>query len=180
MIKYFIFVWSACCFMSACSNQQDSVSKADLENEQRAKEYLLDEPSAEFLVKIADGRLMGIKEGEAAQSKGTTPEIRAYGKLMVKDQNRLYAVMKTLAVHKKIQLPITISAEKQDGLKDLLAKSGTDFDDKFVKMMRIDHERDIRLFTDALHLKDDEIRAFAVKYLPLIQEHLDKLNALKK
>ena len=99
---------------------------------------------------------------------------------MVKDQNRLYTIMKTLAVHKKIQLPIAISDEKKDGLKDLLEKKGTDFDDKFIKMMRIDHERDIRLFTNALHLKDDEIRAFAVKYLPLIQEHLDQLNALGK
>jgi len=166
--------------LGACSNQQDSVSKADLENEQRAKAHVLDEESAEFLVKIADGRLMGIKEGEAAKSKGTTPEIRSYGKLMVKDQNRLYTIMKTLAVHKKIQLPIAISDEKKDGLKDLLEKKGTDFDDKFIKMMRIDHERDIRLFTNALHLKDDEIRAFAVKYLPLIQEHLDQLNALGK
>ena len=165
--------------LAACSNQQDSVSKADLENEQRAKAHVLDEESAEFLVKIADGRLMGIKEGEAAKSKGTTPEIRSYGKLMVKDENRLYTIMKTLAVHKKIQLPIAISDEKKDGLKDLLEKKGTDFDDKFIKMMRIDHERDIRLFTDALHVKDDEIRAFAVKYLPLIQEHLDKLNALR-
>lgn len=180
MRKYFIFLLVISCFFTACSNQQDSVSKADLQNKKRAKEHLLDEPSAEFLVKVADGRLMGVKEGKAAESKGTTPEIRAYGKLMVKDQNRLYAVMKTLAVHKKIQLPVKISAEKQDGLKDLVAKKGTDFDDNFIKMMRIDHERDIRLFTDALHVKDDEIRAFAVKYLPLIQEHLDKLNALEK
>jgi len=180
MNKSLLYILSLCCVLGACSNQQDSVSKADLENEQRAKAHVLDEESAEFLVKIADGRLMGIKEGEAAKSKGTTPEIRSYGKLMVKDQNRLYTIMKTLAVHKKIQLPIAISDEKKDGLKDLLEKKGTDFDDKFIKMMRIDHERDIRLFTNALHLKDDEIRAFAVKYLPLIQEHLDQLNALGK
>jgi putative membrane protein len=180
MKKSFLLMLSISFFFTACSNQQDSVSEADLESEQRAKEYLLDEPSAEFLVKIADGSLMGVKEGEAAQSKGTTGEIRAYGKLIVKDQHRLYAIMKTLAVHKKIQLPIAISAEKQDGLKELLAKKGSDFDNKFINMMRIDHERDIRLFTDALHVKDDEIRAFAVKYLPLIQAHLDKLNALKK
>ncbi|MBC7486729.1 MAG: hypothetical protein H7282_08250 [Cytophagaceae bacterium] len=49
-------------------------------------------------------------------------EIKAHGKLMVKDQNRLYAIMKTLAVHRKIQLPVVMSGEKQDGLKDLLAK----------------------------------------------------------
>jgi len=169
-------------FFAGCqtSKQQDSVDHADSLNEDRAKKYLLDEPSADFLVKIADARLMGIKEGQAAEVKGTTSEIRAYGKLMVKDQKRLLSVIKTLAVHKKIQLPQHISADKEDGLKDLLAKEGEDFDKKFVKMMRIDHERDIRLFKDASDLKDDEIRAFAMKYQPLIEEHLDKLNEIKK
>ncbi len=181
MKLYCLFILIVCS-LSACTTteHQDSVSQADLENEQRAKEHLLDQPSAEFLVKIGDGRLMGIKEGQAAQSQGSTPEVRTYGKLMVNDQKRLLAVMKTLAVHKKIQLPEAISDDKKEGLKDLLDKKGKDFDEKFIKMMRIDHERDIRLFTDALHLKDDEIRAFAIKYLPLIKDHLDKLNTLDK
>jgi putative membrane protein len=174
------FAISLCFIGCSTSKQQDSVDQSDSTNEERAKRYLLDEPSAEFLVKIADGRLMGIKEGQAAETKGTYYDIRSYGMLMVKDQKRLLAVMKTLAVHKKIQLPQQISADKEEGLKELLDKKGEDFDSKFIKMMRIDHERDIRLFTDALHAKDDEIRAFAVKYLPLIQQHLDKLNALKK
>src|SRR5882757_7691525 len=99
------FVVAIFCIGCSASKQQDSVSQADSLNEERAKKYLLDEPSAEFLVKIADGRLMDIKEGQAAESMGTYYDIRSYGKLMVNDQKRLLAVMKTLAVHKKIQLP---------------------------------------------------------------------------
>lgn len=182
MKKYtFLFSLVSLLFIGCTtSKQQDSVDQADSLNEQRAKEYVLDEASAEFLVKIADGRLMGIEEGKAATSKGTSSDIRSYGKLMVTDQKRLLAVMKTLAVHKKIQLPYKISADKEDGLKELLSKKGEEFDDKFIKMMRIDHERDLRLFSNAHDLKDEEIRAFAIKYQPLIQQHLDKLNALKK
>ena len=68
---------------------------------------------------------------------------------------------------------------RKKGLEKLLSKEAENFDDKFIKMMHIDHERDIRLFTNALDLKDEEIRNFALNYLPLIQEHLDKLNAIK-
>lgn len=174
---------SIICFLFAsckASKHKDSVDQAEIKNEQRAKEYVLDEASAEFLVKITDGRLMGIEEGKTAEIKGTTADIRNYGKLMVKDQKRLVAIIKTLAVHERIQLPIIISDEKMEGLKELRNKNGEEFDDKFIKMMKIDHERDIRLFSDALNLKNDEIRNFAFKYRPLIQEHLDKLNAIKK
>lgn len=167
-------------FLQACSaGRQDSVSQAEEVNEKRAKEHVLNEASAKFLVEVTDGRLMGIKEGESAQLKGSGAAIKSYGKLMVTDQKKLLAVIKKLAALKKIQLPHKISADKEDGLKDLNAKQGSDFDEKFIKMMRIDHERDIRLFKKAQELKDEEVRAFAIKYLPLIQEHLDKLNAIK-
>ncbi|MDB5273930.1 MAG: hypothetical protein JWO58_2297 [Chitinophagaceae bacterium] len=174
---YSLAILLTCC---TTSKNSDSKVQADKANEERAMEYTLDEPSAEFLVKIADGRLMGIREGEAAVKKGTTTAIKDYGRLMVNDQKRLLVIMETLALHKKIQLPQKISSDKQDGLKDLLNKKGKDFDEKFIHMMRIDHERDIRLFTDGQTVKDDEIRAFAVKYLPLIQSHLKKLNELDK
>ncbi len=58
-------------------------------------------------------------------------------------------------------------------------KNGEDFDKKFIKMMIIDHERDIKLFKKALDYKDAEVSAFAKKYLPMIQGHLDKIEVIK-
>ena len=110
-----LFIFSILILLAACttSKHKDSVDKAELKNEHLAKEHIVDESSAEFLVKIADGRLMGIKEGKAPESKGTTEEVRNYGKLMVRDQKDLFAIMKKLAAHKKIALPVSISDEKK-------------------------------------------------------------------
>ena len=176
LIVFTIFILFSCCI---ASKHKDSVDEAEIKNKHLAKDHVIDGPSAEFLVKIADGRLMGIKEGKAAESKGMSKDVRNYGKLMVTDQKHLLTIMKKLAAHKKIMLPVSISDEKKNGLEKLLSKKGENFDDKFIAMMRIDHERDVRLFVNALDSKDEEIRNFALNYLPLIQEHLDKLNAIK-
>ncbi len=153
--------------------------KVEDKNEAKAEKGLLDKDVADFLVAAADARMMGIKEGKLAGERGTTPDIKEYGKLMQKDQSLMLKTIKKLAKARKISLPRIISAEKEDGLKDLFAKQGTDFDSKFIKMMKIDHKRDIKDFKAAKDLKDKEVSMFAGQYLPLIQSHLDKLDALK-
>lgn len=159
------------------SKANDSVTIAGNKNEAQPS---VNKEVAAFLVKIADARMMGKKEGELAVQKGTTAEITSYGKLMINDQELLLAKIKALAAARNITLPAAISNDKKDGFKDLDAKSEKNFDHKFIKMMRIDHERDIKDFTKATELADKGIADFAVKYLPMIQAHLDKLNAIKE
>ncbi len=158
------------------SKATDSVNMANNKNNSIQS---INENVADFLVKIADGRMMGKKEGELAVQKGTTPEIVAYGKLMIKDQQFLLRKIKRLAAAKNISLPAEISNDKKDGFKDLNAKTGESFDKKFIKMMRIDHERDIKYFEKANELTDKAVNNFVAKYLKMIQMHLAKLNELK-
>ena len=98
---------------------------------------------------------------------------------MESDQAKMLKVIKKLAKKRKITLPRIISAEKEDGFKDLTAKSEKAFDKKFIKMMKIDHKRDLKAFKNAREFNDPEIKAFATEYLPMIQSHLDKLDGLK-
>ena len=46
-------------------------------------------------------------------------------------------------------------------------------------MMKIDHERDVKLFKEAAGSNDKGISLFANTQLPMIQSHLDKVNELK-
>ena len=158
------------------SKTTDSVHKATSKNDSIQS---IDSDVADFLVKIADARMMGKKEGQLAVQKGTTPEIVSYGKLMIKDQEFLLQKIKKLASDRNISLPAEISNDKKDGLEDLNDKTGEGFDEKFIKMMRIDHERDIKYFEKSTELKDKAVTDFSKKYLTMIQSHLDKLNELK-
>ena len=158
----------------------DPVKEANARNEKKAKAKMIDSEIAEFLVKSADARMMDAQEGKLAAKRGTTGAIRNYGALMVKDQAMLLRNIRGLAASKKISLPFGIGHQKKEGKQDLNAKAGKDFDKKFIKMMKIDHERDVRLFKKAQRYDDHEVAAFAQKYLPLIQAHLDKIVALSE
>lgn len=166
--------------ITACGQQtKDPVKKANESNEIKSDKNLVDEEVAEFFVKSADARMMGIKEGKLARDKGTTTAIKEYGALMIKDQSILLTAIRELAAKRNISLPEDISGKKEDGREDLSEKSGEDFDEKFIKMMTIDHQRDLKMFKKATEFKDDEVKLFAQNNLELIQSHLDKIKALE-
>ena len=51
---------------------------------------------------------------------------------------------------------------------------GADFDKMFVKHMIDDHEKDVKLFTQAgRELKNEKLKDFAEKTLPALKDHLD-------
>jgi putative membrane protein len=160
--------------------QTKSDSSVRTENKASGKKASLTENEADFLIEASDGRLMGILEGKAATSKATTQDIRDYGHLMVKDQKTMLNDLKSIAKLLSVPLLDTISEEKQDGLEDLMEKESTKFDKKFIKMMKIDHRRDVRLFTKAKDYDNPTIKAFATRYLPMIESHLEKVKALRK
>lgn len=137
-----------------------------------------DQADKKFLRKIADARMMDWAEGELAAERGTTADIKAYGERMIKDQDAMMSVLKNLAASKSIVLPQALSNRKADGLDDLKRKVGKDFDKLFLKMISKDHRRDIRDFKKALNSDDPKVREFVNQYLPLIEDHLEKAEAL--
>ncbi|MES2543382.1 MAG: DUF4142 domain-containing protein [Bacteroidota bacterium] len=180
-----IFINSMLCLFiligfNACVSKNDPVKKANEKNEMKADKGIVVDKVADFLVKSADARMMDAQEGKLAVEKGTTAEIREYGKLMVADQAMLLAEIQKLAANRSITLPTIISEPKQNGREKLLEKQGKDFDKKFIKMITIDHKRDVKLFKQATKFNDPGVSSFAKKYLPLIQSHLDQSKAIKK
>jgi putative membrane protein len=175
----FVFAVVAACF-SCKSRPTDKVGVANAANEKKTGGKNPQEATAEFLVKITDGRLMDIREGEEAAKKGTSPAIREYGQLMLRDQKALLEKITLFASQRQVTLPSDIGSPKEDGFKKLDEKAGRDFDKKFIKMMKIDHQRDIRAFKKASKINDAELRQFISVNLPVIESHLAKLKAIEK
>lgn len=163
-------------FVSSCgSSEKDSVKQAQTANQNSA----IDEDISKFLTEAADARMMGVEQGKLAMTKGTTPAIKQYGEWMVTDQTRILKQLRVLAASKNISLPNTLSDKKADGLEDLKEREGEEFDEKFIKMMTIDHKRDVDDFEDATDYKDKDVQKFASTNLPIIESHLAKIKALK-
>ncbi|MBL0744990.1 DUF4142 domain-containing protein [Chryseolinea lacunae] len=139
----------------------------------------VDEVAEKFLTTAIEARIMDLEQGRAAQQRSATDAVKDYGTLMLRDQNIMLNELRAIAASKHITLPEAPDAKQQEALATLQQQDGKAFDKKFIKMMIIDHKRDVRKFRKATHSNDVDVKAFAVKYLPVVEAHLDYIQKLK-
>lgn len=176
--------------MWSCNGQQskDTTSQADSTNEamidssqKTGAAPAIAEKDARFAVDAANGGMAEVQLGEMAQSKGSDPGVKNFGKMMVDDHSKANDELKMIAAGKNITLPAAPNDEMQKVATDLSSKSGADFDKAYIKQMVDDHEKTIKLFEDAQKdVQDSDIRAFVIKTLPVLKTHLEQVKALKK
>lgn len=131
-----------------------------------------------FLKDQLEVQIMDIQEGKLAMDRGTTESIRGYGELVVEDHSKMQRDLKDLAILKNVTIPFQLSNKRANALSDLMEKHGTAFDKQFVKMMIIDHKRNVCCLKAALKSKDPDIKAFAEEYLPVVQNHLEEAQGI--
>lgn len=131
-------------------------------------------PVTRFIVSTANSRMIIADESRLAAEAGTTTEIKEYGELMVKDQGRLLGELKRLAVLRNITIPDSTNGN------ELAEITGRQFNSTYIKTMIAEHERDIKLFKQAVAYGDPEVSEFAKRYLPVIEDHLKKVKGIKK
>lgn len=176
-------------------NEVSSDSKGDIENSDAIHNTIKsnftwpdleennsveDEAISVFLTEMAEARLMDLQEGKTAEQQATNKSLKQYGSLMVADQSKMLDEIRKLAEQKKIFIPSSLGSDKAAALADLRKVHGESFDRKFMKMMIVDHRRDVKKLERATEYSDADIQVFATKYLPIVQSHLDKVKALKK
>lgn len=140
----------------------------------------VDDATVGFIREMAEARLMDLEEGKTASQRSTTRALKDYGSLMVKDQTKMLEDLRKIAELKNVTIPSWLGPEKAQGLEDLKKVHGKSFDKKFIRMMTIDHKRDVQKFEKATQSGDADVQVFATKYLPVVQAHLDKIKTLKK
>ncbi|ANH81880.1 hypothetical protein A8C56_13660 [Niabella ginsenosidivorans] len=178
-----VILWSC-----GSPNSNDSTARADSANAATIDSATTDtaaasvsKEDAKFAVDAASGGMAEVQLGELAQNKGTDPRVKEFGKLMVTDHTRANDELKMLAATKNITLPPAPDNDKQKAAADLSSKSGSDFDKAYIKQMVEDHRKTIDLFEDAQkNAKDADIKAFAVKTLPVLRTHLQHIQSLDK
>lgn len=140
------------------------------------------EDDSEYLVAAAEKDLQEIEIGKLAKEKGTDPEVKKFGQMLIDDHTKASATTKPLAEKKNISLPASITEKGKEHYNDLNdEKAGKDFDSKFSDMMVEGHEDAISKFEDASkNAKDPEIRAWAESMLPTLKGHLEHAKMLKE
>ena len=112
-------------------------------------------------------------DGERQTAVALARDMNEFGARMVADHGRANSELKSIAGKKGIQLPTELNSEQKSEMDKLSKMSGAEFDKEYMSAMLKDHETDVKDFdTQAKEGNDPEIKAFAGKTLPTLQQHL--------
>jgi putative membrane protein len=127
----------------------------------------------EFMTKAAQGGLAEVELGRLAAQKAQSPDVKQFGQRMVDDHSRVNTELKTLATSKGVTLPTDIDAATKEEQAKLSKLTGAAFDKEYMRLMVDDHRKDVAEFEKESKDQDNaDVRAFAAKTLPTLQEHL--------
>ncbi|GAA0526987.1 DUF4142 domain-containing protein [Pigmentiphaga sp. GD03639] len=136
---------------------------------------------ARFLQDAAESGQLEIGASQIAERNGSHPDVKSFAKMMVDDHTKVDGELKTLASSKGVQLPAEPTRKVRSALSDLQKKSGPDFDKEYADDIAVDaHEDAVKLFEKAAKdAEDADVKAFAAKTLPNLQQHLAKGKELQ-
>lgn len=136
-----------------------------------------DKDSQTFIRAAIQGNFAEIDNGKLAQRKATSPEVKAFGDMLVTDHTAANAKATQVAKQLGVTPPNGSGMTPKAGYLKLKVLSGAAFDREFVRTMVKDNQKDIEEFQKAAH-KSDPAGAFAMDFLPALQKHLDMAQKL--
>jgi putative membrane protein len=126
-----------------------------------------------FIEGAAMGGMAEVELGKLAQQKATSPGVKDFGTRMVEDHGKANDELKQLAQIKGVSVPAAPDKSHMREVDKLGKLSGAEFDKQYMSHMLSDHKKDVSEFKKASESsKDSDVKAFAGKTLPTLQEHL--------
>ena len=138
-------------------------------------------PDQHFISEAAAGGMAEVELGKIAADKASNPEVKKFGQRMADDHGKANDELKALAQSKQISLPTAIDAKHKATIDRLSKLSGPAFDRAYVQDMLKDHEKDVAAFrAESKNGKDSDVKAWAGKTLPTLEEHLKMVQDLSR
>jgi len=137
--------------------------------------------SMQFAKEAAIGGMAEVELGKLAKDKGSSDAVKQFGQRMVDDHSKANDELKSVAKQKNIDLPTSLDAKHQAVVDRLSKLSGAEFDRAYSSEMLKDHEQDVKEFQkEANSGIDPDMKNFASKTLPTLQEHLKMAKDMNK
>jgi putative membrane protein len=162
--------------------QSTTTAPADKPKAERAAEDKgkLAASDRKFVMEALKGGMAEVELGKLASEKGSNDAVKQFGKRMADDHGKAGDELKKIAQEKGITPPSELDA-KHKKLHDRLSKlSGAQFDRAYVDEMVKDHRKDVKDFQrEAEKAKDSDVKSYASKTLPTLQDHLKEIEGLQ-
>ena len=134
-----------------------------------------------FLADAAMGAMAEVELGKLAQQKAASNLVKQFGGRMVTDHDQASDEIKQIAESKGVTLPSELDPSKRKELDKLANLYGAAFDREYMAYTLEDHRKDVAEFRQASEsAKDGEVRAFASKTLPTLEDHLKQAQSINE
>ena len=125
-----------------------------------------------FIEMVALNDMTELKLAKAAQEKATNDQLKQHAAKMIEDHTKSSNELKQLAKQKDVDLKEELPAPKRAMIEEITSKSGADFDQAYMDHEIAGHRMAAVLFQNGSQFaKDQEVKQFADKYLPVIEQH---------
>ena len=134
-----------------------------------------------FVKEAAKGGLAEVELGKLATEKASNDRVKQFGQKMVTDHSKANDELKPIAASKNIQVASELDSKDEATYNRMKGMSGAAFDRAYVSDMLRDHEKDVAAFRkESTSGHDPDVKAFAAKTLPTLEEHLKMIRDLSK
>jgi putative membrane protein len=126
-----------------------------------------------FASKASSGGQAEVELGRLATENAASPSVRAFGERMVTDHTQANQALQEIARKHELTVPDRPEVADQATEQRLRSLKGPSFDAAYMRDMVQDHKKDIAEFRqEAENGTDPALKAFAQKYLPVLEQHL--------
>jgi putative membrane protein len=133
-------------------------------------------PDESFYKSAGEGGLAEVAAGKLAEDKATSPALKDFGGMMVKDHSTADQKLWAAAAAKSVKMPTTPNVEEVAAGDRLKLLSGDSFDKAYIKNQIDAHRDTVALFKKEIASgQDPGAKQFATATLPTVQAHLDKI-----
>jgi putative membrane protein len=134
-----------------------------------------------FLELAADANMTEAHIGQMAENTAAKTSVRDFGQKLARDHTNAYAELAALANKIGATVPKGIDVRRDSAIRELTREKGRAFDRRFLRDEILDHERALTEFRrEAAHGRDADIKAYASKMIPTLEEHLHIAESLVK
>ncbi|HTN31449.1 MAG TPA: DUF4142 domain-containing protein [Pseudomonas sp.] len=133
----------------------------------------------DFVDKASAAGMAEIEAARMALEDGTSSEVKNFAEKMIKDHTAANEDLKDIATKKRLETNDAPDAMNKAKAMILELREGENFDHAYARNQVNAHEQVIELYREASNdLKDEELKAYAKKKLPTLEEHLKMARQL--
>jgi putative membrane protein len=136
-------------------------------------------PPAAFLKDAIHGNFSEVTLGRMIQSRASSPQVRSFGALLVRDHSKGLAQAQQIASRLRLRIPATLTPEARSEQRTLQRLSGRAFDREVRRYMIDDHRKDIAKFQAQARSGDRATSGYAAATVPVMQHHLAVAQSIR-